>query len=113
MEKQANAFEDLFSKTNDYLETKVELLKLQAVSKSSAVASSVVSSIVVGLLLVMVVILLNIGLALWIGQLIGESYIGFFIVTGFYILLLLIVIATRRRIIGTPVKNLFIKAFLN
>lgn len=113
MEKQANAFEDLLSKTNDYLETRVELLKLKAVGKSSAIASSVVSSIVIGLLLIMVVILLNIGLALWIGQMIGESYLGFFIVTGVYLLVALILFAARKKIIGKPVKNLLIKTFLN
>ena len=34
MQEQTNAIEDLFSKTTDYLETKVELLELKAISKN-------------------------------------------------------------------------------
>ena len=113
MENGTSAFEELFSKTTGYLETRVELMKLKAVGKASDMASSFVSGIVVGLLAVMMVVLLNIGVALWLGHLLGELYLGFFAVTGFYLLLLVIFYFARKQLLKTPVKDSIIKHFLN
>ena len=113
MENGTNAIEELFSKTTGYLETRAELLKLKAVGKVSDMASSALSGMVVGLLAVMMIILLNIGVALWLGHLLGEIYLGFFAITGFYLLLLVILYFARKQLLKTPVKDLIIKHFLN
>jgi len=47
MENETNAFEGLFSKTTDYLETRAELLRLKAAGKIAELISSLVSRIVI------------------------------------------------------------------
>lgn len=113
MQKETSAFENLFSKTTGYLETRVELLKLKAIGKASDMASSFVSSLVVVLIAAMMIVLLNIGVALWLGSILGAMYLGFFAVTGFYLLLLLIFYLTRKQLLKTPLRDSIIKHFLN
>jgi uncharacterized membrane protein YccC len=56
---------------------------------------------------------LNLGLAFWIGQMLGEIYFGFFVVAGFYAIAAIIVYAFMRKWIKRTVGNAFIKQALN
>lgn len=112
MENQASAFESLFEKTSDYIETRVELLKLQAVDKSSDVASSVTSKLIIVLLISFFLVMANIGVALLIGDALGKLYWGFFIVAGFYLLVGLIFYAFRNQLLKTPMSNYIVKNLL-
>ena len=47
MEKQPNTIGALFDDAGDYLETRLDLLKLQAIDKSSDAASSIVSGLTI------------------------------------------------------------------
>lgn len=113
MQKETNAMEDLFSKTTDYLETRAELLKLSTTEKASDLISSIVSRVVIGITGLLVVVLFNLGLAIWLGRITGELYLGFFIVTGFYLLLLLVLYFGRLQLLKDPAKNAIIKKMFN
>ena len=90
MDNQSHAFLNMIEKAGDYFETKIQLIKLKSVNKSSDVLSSAIAALAVALILVIGIVLLSIGLALWIGKLTGESYYGFFIVAAIYLLAALI-----------------------
>jgi len=113
METQAHSFESLFERAGEYFETRMELVKLKSVDKSSDVISSAVSGLTVAVIVLLSIIILSIGLALWIGEQTGKSYYGFFIVGGCYAFIALIGYAFRTRILKTPVANLFINKVLN
>lgn len=113
MNNQTNVFEDLFSTTADYLETKGELLQLKAVDKSSGIVSSFVSGIVISIVCCIVLIMLSIGASIWLGDILGSLYIGFFAVAGFYLLVLLILYIGRNSLLKIPVENFFVKKLLN
>ena len=113
MENQSASVHSLFEKAGDYLETRVDLFKLEAVNKTSEIISTLVSKVVIIVVLVMFIIMLNIGVAMWIGSLMENSYAGFFIVAGFYGLVAIIVFATREKILKTPISNQLIKKMLN
>jgi len=113
METQAHSFESLFERAGEYFETRMELVKLKSVDKSSEVISSVVSGLTVIVIVLLSIIILSIGLALWIGEQMGKSYYGFFIVGGCYVFITLIGYAFKERILKTPVANLFINKVLN
>ena len=72
MEKQPNALGALFESAGDYLQTKVDLLKLKTVDKSSDVISTVVSSIVITLVITFGIFILNIGISIWLGAVLGK-----------------------------------------
>ena len=93
--------------------TKFELLKLQAVNKSSDVVSSVVSKIVIILLMFFAISILNIGLAIYLGSLFGELWMGFLAVGGFYLLLSFLFIISKGKWIKNPVNDILVKKLLN
>ena len=113
MEEQTNSLESLFTKTTDYLETKIELLKFKAVDKASDVTSSVISRLVIGLIVALVLLFINIGLAIWIGDLLGKMYYGFFLLGGFYLLVAIILYASRRAFIKRPLNDRLVRKMLN
>ncbi|HLP19907.1 MAG TPA: hypothetical protein VK174_06380, partial [Chitinophagales bacterium] len=50
----------------------------------------------------------NIGVALWLGEVLGKSYYGFFIVAGFYLLTGVVLHFFLRSWIKKPVSDLII-----
>jgi len=76
------------------------------------VASNLVSWLIVLIFAVLFFLILNIGVALWLGELLGKSYYGFFIVAGFYALLALIFSIFRKQLIKNPVNNSIIEQVL-
>ena len=113
MENKANSFEALFERAGDYFETRLELLKLKSVDKSSDAVSIFASGLAVLFIFSFSVILISIGLALWIGEVIGKSYYGFFIVGGAYVIIGFIVYLFRKQLIKSVAANSFIDKVLN
>ncbi len=113
MDNQPNAIGSFIESAGAYLETRVELLKLQVVSKSTGVVSSLVSTIIISVLIVFGLSILNIGLSIWIGTLLGELWLGFIVVGGFYILLALLFVAFKDKLVKRPLTDILIKKLLN
>ena len=105
MEDQENLIESLIEKGEQYGKTTIELLKLKTLDKSADVASTLISWAIVIVFTVLFFLILNIGIALWIGELLGKSYYGFFAVAGFYALLALIFGIFREAWVKRPVNN--------
>jgi hypothetical protein len=113
MENHPNSLEALFEKTGDYVETRIELLKLQAVNTASDVTSSMAARFTIALIAGLIIFILNIGIAMWIGDALGKMYYGFFLVSGFYILLVVLLYAFRAKWIKKPLHDMLIKKMLN
>lgn len=113
MENQENAFEGLFSKTTEYLETRVDIIRLKAADKTSELVSSFVSNIIIICIASMILILISIGFAIWLGIILNKMYLGFFVVGVFYMLVILILFLGRNQLLKTPLKDLMIKNLLN
>lgn len=113
MENHPNSFAALFEKAGNHLETRIDLLKLQAINKSSEVTSSILSVVVIAVICFFGITILNIGLALWIGELMGKTYLGFFILGGFYVVIGIVVHLFRHSWLKEPVTSMFIKKMLN
>jgi hypothetical protein len=113
MDTQPGTIKSIYENAGDYVETRLELLKLQAISKSSDVTSSVVSGLATFIIGFLAFLFVNIGLALWIGELLDKSYLGFFILTGFYLLVALLVHSFRKTWIKDPITTMLIKKMLN
>jgi hypothetical protein len=76
--------EPLLQKAEEYGKTSLELLKLKALDKSASVSSSFISRLFFVIAITFFFIILNIALALWLGDILGKNYYGFFIVALFY-----------------------------
>jgi len=57
-------------------------------------------------------LIINIGIALWLGKILGDSYYGFFIIGGSYGLLAMLFHIFRHRWLKYPISNLIIRQLL-
>jgi hypothetical protein len=113
MEEPKEMFESLIEKGEQYGKTTLELLKLKTADKSSDVVSTVISWMVVIAFAVIFFTIVNIGVALWLGKIMGESYLGFFAVGGFYAFLTIVFGIFRNRLIKKPLNNTIVKQILD
>jgi len=112
MEDNAKMIETLFEKATDYGKTSFELAKLKAIDKTSDIVSSVIPHSAVIVLIASFMVFLNLGLAFWLGEIIGQIFFGFFIVAGFYILAGLVLHFFMHDWLKKKIYNYFIKQAL-
>jgi hypothetical protein len=112
MNNNATAIETLVEKAGDYGKVSMELFKLQAIDKSAEVFSALASKLVIAIVIALFTLSVNIGLALWIGELLGKIYYGFFIVAGFYAIVATLFYVFRRQWIKDPVSTTIIRKMM-
>ncbi len=112
MERLATQIDLLLEKAEDYSKTSIELLKLNVISKSADVLSSITSIIAVGIVVALFTLFINIGLGLYIGKLLGDYYLGFFAVSGFYLVLAILIYSMKEKYIKRKIMDLIISKLL-
>lgn len=112
MENPETFIESLFEKIQAYIKTTIELTKLKLLEKVTGIASSVVSRVSVVLVFALFFFVLTIGIALYLGELLGKSYYGFFIVSGFYLVLGILFRLFLHKWLKKPISDLIIKKTL-
>jgi hypothetical protein len=110
--KPRDNIESLFEKTGDYIETRLELYKLRAVETSSDIIGSLISKLIVSFAVLIFLFLANIGIALWLGKLMGNAYLGFFTLAGIYLFAALIIYKMRRKWLKDPLVDKLIEKML-
>lgn len=113
MEDKLNFIEPLFEKAREYGKTSFELFKLKALDKTAGSMSTIVSRGLVVFAFAMFITILNIGVSLWLGELLGRLYYGFFCVAGFYALLGIVLYFFLNKWIKKRVSNSIILQILN
>lgn len=113
MENRMYILEPLFDRAEDYAKTSFELYKLKTISKTAEVVSTFVSRGAVLIVLSMFLVFVSIGLALWLGDLLGKTYLGFFCVAAFYIVLGGVLFYFLHQYIKRQVSNSIISEVFN
>jgi len=111
-EDNKKLLESLVDRVTDYGKTSYELVKLQAIDKSSDVVSSVIPHAFVLILIASFLLFLNLGLAFWLGEILGKIFYGFFIVAAFYVLVGLVVHLFMHKQLKEIIRNYVIKQLL-
>ena len=99
----------LFEKTKDYVETRADLFRLKAIRKTAQIGSSLISKVIIGVVFSSFFIFLNIGIALWLGSILGTAYYGFFALSALYLIVGIIVYSNRKKILSSPIADSIIK----
>lgn len=113
MEEQTELIDELIEKGHQYGQTTLKLMKLKTLDKTSDVLSNIVSWLPVFIMALLFFIILNIGLAIWLGEIFGKIYFGFFAVAGFYALITLVCWMFRKPLLKNPIDNSIINQVLN
>jgi hypothetical protein len=86
METPAQALEGLFERIEAYGKTSFELSKLKSLETSTVIATCVISRVSVVIVFACFILFASIGIALFLGGLLGRPFYGFLIVAGFYLI---------------------------
>jgi len=105
MEPKTTFIEPLFERVEAYGKSSFELLKLQSLQKIASIVSVLTVRIVLVIFIVLVILNLNIGVALWLGDLLANAYYGFFCVAAFYIVVAIILCVFSNKFIQKKVNE--------
>jgi hypothetical protein len=112
MEENTELFESLLERATEYGKTSYELVKLKVLDKTTDVISTLIPHSVVVALIASFMLFLNLGLALWLGEVLGKTFYGFFVVAAFYIITGIIVHFFMHKWLKRLVGNYFIRHVL-
>ncbi len=113
MENNSPQIEKLLERIKEYGKTTVELAKLQTIDKTSDILSSVLPRAVIFSLVTVCLLFVNLGFALWLGEILGRIYWGFFVIGSFWALIGGIIYLFLFNRIKLIVRNAIIKQVLN
>ena len=97
--------EMLVEKVEQYLKTSLELYKLKAIDKGTDVFTSVVSQVIIFAIIALIFLLATIGLALYLGEVLGKPYLGFFALAGAYIVIAVILLIFRKPLLDDSLND--------
>jgi hypothetical protein len=112
MEKSDHQIESLVQRLEVYGKTSLELLKLQAIDKTTDVFSKLIAHIFTTTFYIFSLVFFSISIAIYLGEYYGENYYGFLIVSFFYVALALIMSLFKKKI-KKKVKDLILPHILN
>src|SRR5579864_1023261 len=108
-EKSSTDIDMLLSDAGDFIETRTTLWKYKAIESLADVSGELVSGLGMIVITSFVIIIFSIGFALLIGDWLGKSYYGFFIMGGLYSIVALIIYARRTSWLKNPFSNMLIR----
>jgi hypothetical protein len=101
--------EELASDAREYVNTKVEVAKLNTAAKVSSITSNIVARIIVAVVFVFFLLFAGMAAGFALGEWLGKTYWGLLVVAGFYLLAGIIVWLAREKMIRIPVMNAIIQ----
>jgi ABC-type uncharacterized transport system fused permease/ATPase subunit len=109
MENTFAKAEDLAEHVKEYINNRMDAVKLNTAEKSSKLAATVIASVVVAMFFITFLFFASTALAFVFSRITGELWVGFLIVAGIYLLLGAIVWLLRDRILQLPVMNALLR----
>lgn len=108
----SNNLEELTDHLKDYIQTNIDIVRLDASGRLAKLSSTVISSVVIGFIINLFIICISIGAGFYFGTLLGNTFTGFFIVAGIYLLLFLILYFYRKKLLINPIRNAIVGTLL-
>lgn len=112
MEDKTTTIETLLESAGEYGIASYELIRLKTIEKTSDVISSFLPHSVVLTMFLSFLLFLNLGLAFWLGQILGEIYFGFIAIAGFYFIVGIVIHFFMHKWLKRHIGNAFIKQLL-
>ncbi|MBA3900443.1 MAG: phage holin family protein [Bacteroidetes bacterium] len=109
MEDIKEKYGSLLEHIQDYINNRVELVKLMAIEKGAFGISNAAAFFILAFLGLFFIIFLSITLAIGLSLLIGSSLIGFLIVTFIYLITAILLFYNKQKWMIEPISNTFIK----
>lgn len=111
MEKIFAKTEEIAEQIKELLHVKLDSVKLTVAEKSSKVASNIISAIIAALAVILFIIFFSVALAYLLGEALNNTWAGFLIVSGVYLLVAILIRLIRERVIRIPIMNSILSQF--
>ncbi|MFA7081246.1 MAG: hypothetical protein WC135_01420 [Bacteroidales bacterium] len=108
----SSAFDSLLERVTKYGKTNYKIIKLKLIDKVSDILSSLIPLFFILVLLGSFLLFFNIGIAFWLGDILGKVFYGFLVVGGFYGLLSLIFYLFMNKWIKRIFYDYFVKKII-
>ncbi len=109
----AEKIDDFTYNLKEYVTLQLELVKLEAVEKVSVIGSELTSGFMVLLWSLLFIFFISLSAGFYLSSILGNTYIGFLLVAGFYFTVGLIFYLGRKLFVTKPVKNKIIKSIFS
>jgi len=113
MEKAFAKAEEMAGSVKEYINTRIESVKLNVAEKSSVIAANIIAGIVVSVMFFFFFIFGGIALSFGLGSWIGSTWAGFLITALLFLVLGIMAWAARGKLIRLPVMNALIQQLFN
>lgn len=84
MEDNAKLIESLLERATEYGKTSFELAKLKTLDKATDIVSTLIPHSIVLILIATFMLFINLGLSIWLGEILGNIFYGFLVIAAFY-----------------------------
>lgn len=101
--------EQIYNRVEQYVTTTVELYKLKALQKVAETAASIITSVLLAICGLLFLFFVSLGLAVYLGEVMGRMHYGFMIVAGIYLLVAIIVYAVRATVLKDKVNTYIVR----
>ena len=101
--------EALVENAKEYVNTRIEILKLTIAERSSAVLATIIAGAIAAFIFALFLVFISITVAILLSIWIDKPYSGFLIVAGFYLIAGVFILKFRERIIRIPIMNSIIR----
>ncbi len=109
MMEDKSKIEQIYERVEQYVSTSVELYKLKALQKVAETATSILTSVILAIFGLLFLLFVSIGLAIYLGEVLGKMHYGFMIVSGIYLLFAVIVYALRAQVLKDKVNTYIVR----
>ncbi len=99
------------SEVEDYINAKIDLIKLHTAENLSRFVSGMITKLVLLLIIALAGLFLSMAGAIWLDNYYNNTGLGFLIMSGVYILICLIFIALRKTFVIKPIIKSFVHLF--
>lgn len=112
MQNHLEKIEELIEQLKLYSVTTIKVIKLETVERSSALLSNLISRVIIGVIATLFAFFLSLGICFYLSELFNNSYMGFGLVAGFYLLLGIVLIIGRKKLLIKPIRERMIQEML-
>ncbi len=110
--EQQKSLNEIVDNAHKYLELQKTLIKLEVVEKVSEATASAASGAIVFVFYMLMFLFFSIALALFTGDILGKTYLGFATIALLYLFIALILNLRKEKWLKTPIANSFVKTFM-
>ena len=105
--------EEFGDSLKQYIQLNYDIIKLEVTKKISEIGSSLLGLLLLGITFFLFVFALSMGIGYYLSYLLGDTFSGFLIIAGFYLVLSIILLLSRHSLIEKPIRDKIIKKLLS